>query len=230
MHRALVLLALVHLGCFDPKIANGGFTCDPADDPPCPSGFSCVGHRCIQGVAPIVVDKTGAAYTGQHTDPGLALPSDCPDEALEPNDGPLPPAGEPINVKVVPDTNTAKVTKMAICPKGPNAATHNHDVDYFRVDASAGGAVSLMAEVYYDITYGDLDVAIVDAAGDQLAADGSATSNACAAASIGPGVYYVVVVGAGGVDVNNYDLRVRTFTHPTSCDGGPADMAMAASD
>ena len=75
-----------------------------------------------------------------------------------------------------------------------------------------------MAEVFYDITYGDLDVAVLDAGGTVLGSDGTAVANACATAPVsGAGTYFVVVVGANDVDVNRYDLRVRTFTKITTC-------------
>jgi len=45
----LVLCALLSLvGCFDPQIPSGGFTCT-ADHPQCPEGFSCVSNLCVQG-------------------------------------------------------------------------------------------------------------------------------------------------------------------------------------
>lgn len=229
MHRALVLVALAQLGCFDPNVQNGGFACMPGDHPACPAGFSCVNDRCIDDAVPVLIPKSGPRWEGQHADPGLATADACPDESLEPNDGTAPSAGQPIAVAVTPDAMTAKLTKLAICPTGPNPATHRHDVDYFRVDASAGGAVTLMVELFYDIDYGDLDVGILDAGGTLLAGDGTALSNGCVTAPIGPGVYYVVVAGAANLDVNHYELRVRSFTRPTTCDG-PADMAVASRD
>ena len=60
-----------------------------------------------------------------------------------------------------------------------NPATQLHDVDYYRVDVGAGVA-TIMAELFYDITYGDVDVGIFDAGGTLLGSDGTATSNACA--------------------------------------------------
>ena len=74
-------------------------------------------------------------------------------------------------------TNTPKLTKMAICPKGANPTTKRHDVDYFRIDVGAGVA-TVMAELFYDITYGDLDVAVLDAGGTMLGSDGTAVTNA----------------------------------------------------
>jgi hypothetical protein len=222
MSRALLVAALLASGCYDPHLRSGGFACDPVDQPACPAGQVCVDGRCAAPDAPpppLHVAKTGAAYMGQRVDPGLTSASDCPAASLEPDDGTGGVAGQPVVVPAAPDATTAKLTNLAICPTGPNAATGAHDVDWYRVDATAGGAVSLVAEVFYEITYGDLDVAIVDANGTHLAEDGTAQSNACAAATIGPGVYYVVVVGAGDTDVNHYELRVRTYSKPTGCNG-----------
>lgn len=209
-------------GCFSPKVVSGGFACNPDDMPACPSGYICVDNRCVNGTPPVRIDKSGPAYTGQHTDPGLDTTADCPDESLEPNDGPTLPDGKPVLVMAPPDTLTAKLTKMAICPKGLNPATKRHDVDYFRIDIGAGVA-TLMAELFYDITYGDVDVGIFDAGGTLLGSDGTSTSNGCATAPVsGAGTYFVVVVGANDFDVNRYDLRVRTLSKITTC--APSDM------
>lgn len=55
---ALVSFAFVFAitGCFKPKVQSGGFACSTTDDPPCPSGFVCVGGLCVDG--------TGAAGSG----------------------------------------------------------------------------------------------------------------------------------------------------------------------
>jgi hypothetical protein len=234
MPAALVRLALasallVIAGCFSPKIVSGGFSCNPDDNPACPAGYICVDNRCVNGTPPLRVEKTGPVYMGQHTDPGLATTADCPDESLEPNDGATLPDGKPVLVMAPPDVVTAKLTKMSICPKGPNPATKRHDVDYFRVDVGAGVA-TVMAEVFYDITYGDLDVAVLDAGGTVLGSDGTATTDACATGAVaGAGTYFVVVVGANDVDVNRYDLRVRTFSKIATCVGAGGvggDMGM----
>jgi hypothetical protein len=114
---------------------------------------------------------------------------------------------------------------MAICPKGPNPATKRHDVDYFRIDVGSNVA-TIMAEVFYDITYGDLDVGVLDAGGTLIGSDGTALPNACATGPVsGAGTFFVVVTGANDVDVNHYDLRVRTFTKITSC-APPSDLGM----
>jgi hypothetical protein len=205
-------------GCFDPKVVSGGFACNPDDNPSCPTGYLCVDNRCVNGTPPVRVEKTGPAYAGQHTDPGLMTTADCPDESLEPNDGPTLPDGKPVIVMATPDaTNTPKLTKMSICPKGANPATKRHDVDYFRIDVGAGVA-TVMAELFYDITYGDLDVAVLDAGGTMLGSDGTAMSNGCATGPVATaGTYFIVVVGANDLDVNRYDLRVTTYTKITSC-------------
>ncbi len=229
MIRALARLALLasllpFFGCYHPKVVSGGFSCDPADNPACPDGFICVENRCVNGAPPVLVTKTGTAYSGQHTDPGLNTTADCPDESLEPNDGPVLP-NRPVIVMAVPDAaNTPKLTNMAICPTGPNPATKSHDVDFFRIDVDAGVA-TIKAEVFYDITYGDLDVAILDAGGSMLGSDGTAVSNACATGAVAnAGTYFVVVVGANDIDVNRYDLRVSTYSKITTCAAAASDM------
>jgi hypothetical protein len=215
---SLLAIVFVQTGCYHPKVVSGGFACDPSNNPACPDGYICVDNRCVNGTPPVLVAKTGMAYSGQHTDPGLNTTADCPDESLEPNDGPTLPDGKPVIVMATPDaTNTPKLTKMAICPKGPNPTTMRHDVDFFRIDVGANVA-TIMAEVFYDITYGDLDVAILDAGGTQLGSDGTAVSNACATAPVTTaGTYFVVVVGANDFDVNRYDLKITTYTKITSC-------------
>ena len=230
IRAALARLALLSAplltaaGCFSPSVVSGGFACNPDDVPACPAGFICVDNRCVDGTPPVRIDKTGPAYTGQHTDPGLDTTADCPDESLEPNDGPTLPDGKPVLVIAPPDTLTAKLTKMAICPKGLNPATKRHDVDYYRLDVG-GGVATIMAELFYDITYGDVDVGIFDAGGTLLGSDGTAVSNGCATGPVAAaGTYFVVVVGANDVDVNRYDLRVRTFGKITTC--APSDMGM----
>jgi len=224
MRSALVFLALL-AGCYQPSVVNGGFACTADDSPPCPEGFICVDNRCINGTPPLVIAKSGPAWTGQHTDPGLATMQDCPDVSLEPNDGTALPDGRPVVVAVTPDADTAKLTKMAICPKGANPSTKRHDVDFFRVDVG-NNVVGIMAKAFYEITYGDLDVGILDGGGRLLGSDGTARSDACATAKVdAAGTYFVVVTGANDVDVNRYDLQVRTFTKPTTCDSEAGDMA-----
>jgi hypothetical protein len=76
-----------------------------------------------------------------------------------------------------------------------------------------------MAELFYDITYGDLDVGVVDSSGRLLAVDGTAITNGCVTASVQKNTYYVVVAGANNVDANRYDLRIRTFSSAPACPG-----------
>jgi hypothetical protein len=232
MTRALVVASAALLaGCFSPRIQNGGFSCSMADPAPCPSGFSCVAAKCVMsgdggvvgsGVR-ISIDKTGT-YRGVRLDPGLSTTADCPDQSLEPNDGPGPaPFGPPILLTPVADEPTPRVRNMAICPAGHNPATQQHDVDWFKLDIAE--PVTIVAEAFYDIAHGDLDLAIVDASSKVLVSDGSAVSNACAATGVAAGTYYVVVVGADDYDVNHYELSVRSYGKSMSC--GASDLGPA---
>jgi hypothetical protein len=237
----LAALASSAVGCYRPNIADNGFKCHADEDyPPCPEGYDCIGGFCHKRMqvsrscsdvfmAQTQIAKT-AHYSGDHQDPGLGDQSMCPDNSLEPNDGP-DENNCAVAIQAPPDVMTSKLTHMAICPRGVTQATGAHDVDYFRVDtsgASDGGALTLKADIFYDIKYGDLDVGIFDSNGRLLAADGSAMTDGCAAASVSAGVYYVVVVGAGATDTNNYDIRIRTYSTPVICPNAtiPLDMSL----
>lgn len=219
------LFALV-AGCYSPTLAPVGYYCHPEDVPACPDGSQCrpVGgdFRCVAGggvmdggMTASLIPKT-SMYTGTRIDPILDTLQDCPDTGLEPNDGDQSPISPPVPT---PDATIPRVTRMSICPKGNRPETGRHDVDYFKIDTNPFEKTSLtvVAEVFYDVAYGDIDVGVFDETGRMLAADGSAITNGCTAASIGKGVYYVVVAGANNMDVNRYDLRIRTFSSSRTC-------------
>jgi hypothetical protein len=54
-HALLGTTWLLFAGCFGPQIASGAFTCEPSDDPPCPTGFDCVDNRCVSSSADVGV-------------------------------------------------------------------------------------------------------------------------------------------------------------------------------
>jgi hypothetical protein len=172
-----------------------------------------------------LIPKSGMPYTGVHMDRmDLNTVAMCPDADLEPNDGPATAR----SVMAPPDMVTSKLIKLAICPKGPNPATGNHDVDYYRIDTTGAtsSTVSLVSQVYYDITYGDLDIGVFDDTGRLLASDGTAVTNGCVSASVGKGTFYVVVAGANNMDVNTYDLSIRSYSTSHQCpSASPPDMA-----
>src|SRR5581483_1640711 len=118
-----------------------------------------------------LIPKTGT-YTGPHNDPMLGSLALCPDQSLEPNETPAQaiPAPSPF-----PDQATPKITKMAICPTGPRPETGMHDIDFYVVDTTglATTPLTMMAEIFYDVSYGDLDVGIFDSTLTRLASDGS---------------------------------------------------------
>jgi len=169
----------------------------------------------VFGSLNLTIPKTGAPFSGTMTDPGLNDASQCPDVNLEPDDDLVSALNAPA---LTPDQANAKIIKLAICPTGNNPLTGHHDIDVFKVDNSTGpSSLTLQAEIFYDISMGDLDVAILDGSGNVLSEDGTAVTNGCAAAAIGSGVFYVVVVGANNLGVNNYQLLIRSFTTPQTC-------------
>jgi hypothetical protein len=215
-HASLVAALALFGGCYNPSIKNGGFTCSPGDNPPvCPDGFHCDSTgSCVSGsgaALALSIPKGGAVYQGNHLDPMLDDPAGCPDKSLEPNDT---PSTAVTGVMAPPDVLNPKLINLAICPKGNNPFTQQHDVDFYQVDLTSApsSALTLKAELFYDIQYGDLDLGIFDASGHPIATDGSAVSNGCVVTAVGAAKYYVVVVGANNTDSNRYELRVRTFT------------------
>jgi hypothetical protein len=233
-------------GCYSPEITSGGLACNSTlADTECPDGYTCQVNACTHSLSPqlksmgadgccvkistsgndlpeVDITKTGPPYSGAHTDPGLNTPMDCPDINLEANDGPLSAS----EFTPVPDApSPPKIVKLSICPAGPAPWSGKHDVDLFKVDNTTGpSSLTLMAEAFYDISKGDLDVGIFTYDGHQmnsLSQDGSAVTNGCAAAAIANGVYYVAVTGANNVDSNTYELLIRSFTKAQTCPTSP---------
>jgi hypothetical protein len=156
----------------------------------------------------LVIPKTGPPYTGPHTDPQLNSPADCPDANLEPNDS----QATAIQYGVTVDVTQPMITKMAICPRG--------DVDFYKIDITGPGnvPVSMKAQLFYDISFGDLDLAFLDSAGRLLAADGTAVTNGCVTSTGFAGTpIYVAVVGANNIDVNRYSVRINATSAFASC-------------
>lgn len=98
MRELLGTTCLLIAGCFGPQIASGAFRCEPHDDPPCPTGFSCVGNLCVSDGGP-VVDAAGAVEDltvapGDLLRPDLRAPFDLllpPPDLATPRDLASPP-------------------------------------------------------------------------------------------------------------------------------------------
>jgi hypothetical protein len=246
--RTLTLSCLVlAAGCFNPKPydqAGLGFYCNPTVDehnpPSCPDGQTCVQQssgdfRCVAtGVLDMAglsgIPKTGM-YTGPHNDPMLDMVAQCPDAKLEPNDSP----GQAILAPVLMlDMPAPKLTNLAICPTGPRPETGMHDVDFYVVDTTglSTSSPTLMAEIFYDVKFGDLDVGIFDSNQNRLSADGSAVSDGCTTATLpapdmtnpGKNKFYVLVVGANSRDVNRYNLRITANSTNKQCPSASTDL------
>lgn len=82
------------------------------------------------------------------------------------------------------------------------------DEDYFAVETEAGETVTV--DTTFDHTDGDIDVALLNASGGQVAIAQSATDDEeIEYTADRTGVYYVVVYGFAGAE-NDYDLSVET--------------------
>lgn len=96
MTLATCALGLAVAGCFGPHIANGGFTCSPTDNPPCPSGFYCVDGLCLDHPAPPGSGGNGTGGNGTGGDLATPAPEDLAmpathDLASAPADMSMPP-------------------------------------------------------------------------------------------------------------------------------------------
>jgi hypothetical protein len=222
--RTLLICTLGLGACWKPDIQDRGFACNADEDiPPCPEGFECRGGLCQVSQGPGIHIEKAVSYTGMRSPAGLDTVDECPDyivsPSIEPNDG---INMGPVRLSYKLDMEPTRAPGLAICPVGNAPWSGAHDVDYYKVDTSkemdAGHSMlTLKAEIDYDIQYGDLDIAVLDATGGVLNEDGSAMSGGCSAAQITPGVNYIVVVGAGDVDVNRYTLKVKVSTTPENC-------------
>ena len=224
---ALPIGALLVFGvnCFNPQYASPGYNCDVTMDRTCPDGQSCIAGQCRDtngdggSSASGSIPKTGT-YTGPTQDPGLNSIDSCTDKALEPNDTIATAVQLPA---IAVDGAALPLVKLAICPTGDNPLAKGHDVDYYQMNVTENANV--LVKIVYDIKYGDLDVGIFRPDGSIVKSDGTAVSNACVAASLPMGAYYVGVVGAGNTAVNNYTMSIRLTSAATTCDTTPPDMS-----
>ena len=201
--------------CYDPKFKSGGFACDDTDPKlsECPSGQVCMGTTCVKGTGTtggtnmFTIPKTGTSMATAN--PMLNTEADCPDAQspnmnLEPNDD---TGHATVLPAVVVGGTPLKLQSLAICPTGNNPAASNHDVDVYQLHVPM--TTTALVSITYDVKYGDLDLGIFRSDGMVVVSDGSAVSNACVAASVGVGDYYIVVTGAGATAVNRYSMSVR---------------------
>lgn len=195
--HAIAPIALAALaGCYDPgDLGDAPFKCYD-QSPECPDGYVCNGKFCVRENItknPLTIQKSGT-YAGMHVDPMLDG-ANCPDKDVEPNDA---------YGRATPLSSDAPLANMAICPSG--------DIDYFKLSTSGQ---YVRAQITYQVKYGDLDVAIVDANGMVVTADGTAKDNGCIATNSPlTGDVYIGVVGAEGKDQGLYNV-VATLS-PTS--------------
>jgi hypothetical protein len=194
-----------------------GLFCHPDDSPACPDGSVCMPtaggtlYQCVTtsssgmkggGTIPTIPKTTMSTPVA---DPMLNTTADCPDAALEPNDT----LAQARTFNITPDsTSTPKLVNLAICPKGAN------DIDVFAIPVPS--SLTLYAQLFYDVSYGDLDVAILDNNGNMVSYDGSSVSNACTTTSASAGTYYVVIEGANG-QVNRYDAKIALYSTAHPC-------------
>jgi hypothetical protein len=90
-------------GCWKPSVQSGGFRCNPADSPACPSGLFCVAGYCVDhadggpgiggtGPGPDLATTGGGGNADMNTGNGADLSGGPPDFSMMPPDLSQPPA------------------------------------------------------------------------------------------------------------------------------------------
>lgn len=138
------------------------------------------------------------------------------DDVFEDNDDRLSVAAAPPGVSNSPNfgvvTNTRLIRNLVM----------NDAADWFRFQTTTTGTSHDLVRIDFNTTLGNLNLALHDAAGNQLKVSNSANLNfeLVTLAGLPAGVYYARVFGAGGATNPRYDL---TLAAPGNGDDDPDD-------
>jgi hypothetical protein len=128
-------------GCFDPQVAEGGFSCNPNQMPACPEGFSCVNSRCISHPG---VGMNGAYADGPSPDFSQGLPQEQADLGQSPqlvlDLSPMPSPPDLSQAAPPPDLSPLPPPPDLSQPP-PNICVHSPCVVGARLDANCDPCV-----------------------------------------------------------------------------------------
>jgi hypothetical protein len=174
-----MVVSLVGAGCFNPRITDGGFACDPTDSPPCPEGYFCRdfngAYLCTTNVGlPFGPDMAmssgggaggGGGGGGGGGDVDMATPAGAHDMAM------LPPDMTPL-----PTNCTATSLLINEVQTGSGTSAKDEWVEIFN---PCGNAVTLAGTLVYrsDTNNGSTD---------------TSTLATIASTTIAPGGYYLI--------------------------------------
>lgn len=158
MRFTAVIVVFVGAGCFNPRISDGGFACNPEERVPCPEGFFC--------------RDVGAGYVCKTT-PGRDTPSGTQPEvdlAMPPAgaaDMAMPPAGA-VDMAMPPAScGVADLVINEVQTGGANASD-----EFIEVYNPCGSSVTVTGSLVYRATAGKTDIKLADVAGKTLAKQG----------------------------------------------------------
>lgn len=177
MRFTAVFVVFVAAGCFNPRIADGGFACNPTDPVPCPDGTYCRdsgdGYICTSRLGP--GGPTGGPDMASDNGGGddLAMPSGGDDMAMSSGGGDMAKAPGDM-AKAPADMATGGscgVSNLLIneVQTGSSASATDEFIEILNPCASA---VSLSGSLVYRSSAGTTDVVLATISNKSIAAHG----------------------------------------------------------
>jgi hypothetical protein len=168
MRSTFVLAVFALSGCFSPRLADGGFACDPTDPKPCPDGlhclakddiFVCTTATHVQSTRDMAMADTGGDMA-MRGDMALALGDMA-------SGGPIDMAsGGPIDMAMTSCT-LASVTINEV-QTGTSASANDEFIELYN---SCNGVVSLSGSLVYRSKAGSTDIVLISSlSGKSIAA------------------------------------------------------------
>ena len=154
MRFTAVIVVFAAAGCFNPRISDGGFACNPADPVPCPEGLHCrddgSGFVCTRRVGPVATPGSGADLgsddSGAAVD--LAMPPSGPaDQATPPPDMATPPANCGVAQLVINEVQT-----------GGSSASD----EFIEIYNPCASSVTVTGSLVYRASAGTSDIKLAD--------------------------------------------------------------------
>ena len=191
MRNTIVFAVLLAAGCFNPKITDQGFQCDPVNPSPCPDGYFCrnfsgaflctTNQFAPTGTADLAMSAGGGGGGGgggSGGDADLAMPAGPVDMAMAPPDLTPPPTNCTVSSLLINEVRT-----------GSSASA---DEEWVEIYNPCGNAITLTGKLVYRA--------------DTSSAD-SNTLATITSKSIAGGAYFLVANAgyAGSADVKPFE-------------------------
>lgn len=174
MRITAVTLLVLAAGCFNPRITDGGFACDPADPVPCPEGFFCrdlgSGFVCTSALGAGMVPGAGGDLAGGGGADGggaaedAAMPPAGADLATAPGD-----LASPADMALPPPSNCGLAQLVINEVKTAGATASDEFVEIYNPCAAP---LTVTGALVYRAATGDKDIKLCDIKGRTIGKTG----------------------------------------------------------